>query len=496
MDGKITREKAQELVECLFIKFVDNITALHSAESETVSGGALGTLRDITIGGVTPNGEDATNEFSFIILDASESVALPEPAIAVRYHSGISPDLILKAIDVVKTGIGYPAFFNDSAYIPWFQNIGYSLERARDYGISGCVGGQLQNGENFQSHAAAGGVLNFSKCLELALYQGIDKNTGKKLGADTPDLSKAENIEDVFNAYLGQVEYVAHKLAEIDNIRCAIFQEYFPHPFCSVLVNGCIENGKDSVGWGIDGSARMLFTGMTNVANSFAAIKKLVFDDKTITMAKLIEACKINFEGMEELRQTLINKAPKYGNDDDYVDALTSEVHVRTSEKVMESAKDFWGYPFYLDASIAGGYFSTSILTGAIPDGKKDGEPTSDASHSPSAGTDRKGPTALLKSVSKIPYTYHALLNQKFLPSFLEGKNKQKFAQYLKTWHDLNIGQIQFNVVDKATLQNAQAHPDEYSNLIVRVAGYSAYFIDLAKPLQDDIIERTEQAFH
>jgi formate C-acetyltransferase len=492
--GIITRDEAQELLECLFIKFSDAVV-LYAADSQMANGGGIIGNKAVTIGGVTSSGEDATNEFSFIILDAAESIRLPEPSVALRYHHSISPELISRAIDIVKTGIGYPAFYNDSAYIPWFQSHGYSLEKARNYGINACVG-PIVEGDNYQTQHPIAGVMNLTKILELALFQGKDKDKygGRQLGAETPDIRNATSVEEIMDAYLQQVRHVAHRVAEVDNIRNAILEEHLPTPFCSILIDGCIEKGKDSLTWTQDTSSRFLFTGTTNVANSLAAIKKYVFDEKLINMEELIEACKTNFEGKEELRQMLVNKAPKYGNDDDYVDELAREVHVRTNEAINESAKDRWGNPFNLDASIAGGYFSASISCGAVPDGKLDGEPTADASHSPSAGTDRYGPTAVLKSASKIPFTYPALLNQKFLPRFLEGESKKKFAQYLKTWADLGIGHIQFNVIDKATLLDAQAHPEKYTNLLVRVAGYSAYFVDLAKPLQDDIIRRTEQS--
>jgi pyruvate-formate lyase len=296
------------------------------------------------------------------------------------------------------------------------------------------------------------------------------------------------------DAYLQQVNYFARQVAEIDRIRETINEEYMPMPFGSALVKGCIEKGRECQSWHFAGDGLFLHTGTTNVANSLAAIKKFVFDDKILNMEELIEACRTNFEGKEELRQMLINKAPKFGNDDDYVDMLAKEVHVRSNAEVMKMETRL-GFPYFLNGSIAGGYFSATINTGALPDGKRHGEPCADAVVSPSAGTDRCGPSAVLKSVSKIPYTYMYLLNQKFLPQFLEGENKERFAQYLKTWCELGIGHIQFNVIDKATLLDAQVHPEKHANLIVRVAGYSAYFIDLPKPLQDDIIRRVGQEF-
>jgi formate C-acetyltransferase len=330
--------------------------------------------------------------------------------------------------------------------------------------------------------------------LELALYQGKDKGryTGKQLGAITKDLRQATCIEEVFGAYLEQVRFVARKIAEIDRIRQVLVHKYIPRPFCSAVTDGCIEKGRDCMSWGCPGEARFLTTGLTNVANSLAAIKKFVFEDKLTTMDELIEACRTNFEGREDLRQMLLNRAPKYGNDDDYVDMLAKEVHLRSNEVVMETRDRF--VPIHLDGSIAGGYFAASTFCGALPDGKKDSEPVADGVLSPMAGTDTRGPTAVLKSASKVPFTYFHLLNQKFLANLLEGENKKKFTQYLKTWADLGIGHIQFNVAGKEVLLDAQRDPNKYRNLIIRVAGYSAYFVDLPKELQDDIIKRTEQS--
>jgi pyruvate formate-lyase/glycerol dehydratase family glycyl radical enzyme len=493
-EGRITREEAEELVECLLIKF-NEWALLFPADSQQAVGGGEINDKNITIGGVTPSGEDATSEFSFIILDAAEALRLPLPSLAVRYHKNIPPDFISRAIDVVRTGIGHPAFYNDSVYVPWLQSTGYSLETARSYGLSVCVIGLIQDGENIQTQHAIAGVINLSKCLELAFYQGKDKDKygGKQLGVKTPDLKNATSIEEIMDAYLQQVGHVCRAIGQIDNLRSLILEKYVPQVFCSILTDGCVEKGKDCLTFSKNGSNRILFTGTTNVANSLAAIKKFVFEDKSITMTELIEACRTNFEGKEDLRQALINKAPKYGNDDDYVDKLAAEVHVKSNE-AAKTAKDRWGFPFYLDAGIGGGYFSASLNCGALPDGKLDGEPTADGSHSPTCGTDKLGPTAVLKSAGKIPFTYHTLLNQKFLPKFLEGEEKQKFAQYLRSWFDLGIGHIQFNVVDKTTLLDAQVHPENYADLVVRVAGYSAYFVDLTKALQDDIIRRTEQS--
>jgi formate C-acetyltransferase len=283
-------------------------------------------------------------------------------------------------------------------------------------------------------------------------------------------------------------------MTQIDCIAHAIVVEELPRPFTSALIDDCIETGKDCVSFRHSGTTNVLMVGSTNAANSLAAIKKFIFDDKSLTWDELIQACKTNFEGKEELRQRLINEAPKFGNDDDYVDMLAREVHVRSNKEFMK-LKDYYGFPYRLDGTVAGAYFGFSKACGALPDGKKDSQPCADAVISPSAGTDKRGPTAVLKSVGKVPYTYAHLFNQKFMPQYLEGENKKLFAQYLRTWFDLGIGHIQFNVVDRDTLLDAQAHPEKYADLVVRVAGYSAYFVDLSKEIQDDIIRRTAQSF-
>jgi len=240
----------------------------------------------------------------------------------------------------------------------------------------------------------------------------------------------------------------------------------------------------------------VIIIGPTNVADSLAAVKKFVFDEKKITMKELIEILDRNWEGREDLRQMMLTQAPKYGNDDDYVDLLARDVQNRT-EAVIEEFESNWGLKYVGDGSGVSATYGLAFDTRATPDGRRDGEPFADATLSPAPGADRKGPSAVLKSASKIDtlQTYQQLLNQKFLPQFLQGEYRELFYSYLKTWGDLGISHIQFNVVDRATLLDAQQHPERHMNLIVRVAGYSAYFVDLSKGLQDHIIARAEQGF-
>jgi pyruvate formate-lyase/glycerol dehydratase family glycyl radical enzyme len=492
-EGRITKEQGQELMECLLIKLSERGHLVHPNVVSGASGNS--DWSDITICGVTPEGEDATNEFSFIILDAAKSVKVSVPTIALRYHPKISEQVISKAIDVLRTGIGYPAFFNDSAAIPWLLGRGVALKKAREYVIPSCVNAQIPGMTSRTAYPHLGNV-NLSKCLELALFEGKDKDiyTGKQLGAKTPDPKSFKSIEDLIHAYLVQVNFVADKISKIDKFSQAVIKQYARRPFASALLDGCIKDGTDCAIRKDDIAATILATGLTNVADSLTVIKKFVFDQKIITMAELIEALRTNFDRKEELRQRLINQCPKFGNDDDYADDFARQVHIRTNEEFMKF-KDYYGWPLMLNGSMAGAYYGFSKACGATPDGRKDGEPLADGVISPTAGMDRLGPTAVLKSVSKVTPTYNHLLNQKFLPQFLEGQNKKAFAQYLKTWADLGIYHIQFNVVDRATLLDAQVHPEKYPDLIVRVAGYSAYFADLAKEQQNDIIRRTEQCF-
>jgi choline trimethylamine-lyase len=490
--GKIAREEAQQLFECLILKLLERG---HLA-SPNIAGGGPGNSDwiDYTIGGVDGNGRDVTNEFSYIILDAAKRAHVPEPTVALRYSPKTPDELLMKAIEVLRTGIGYPAFFNDAAIVPWLIGLGVPIGEAREYGIVSCVNAEVP-GRNMRPIYPHAGQFNLLKCLELVLYQGKDKPvfTGLQLGPQTPDPTSFRGGGELMDAYLAQVRFFVGKLATIIKISQSLAQQYMQRPFASALMQRCIEQGKDATALGENLFTSVLVMGATNVANSMAAIKKFVFDEKIVTMEELIEACRTNFDGREALRQRLMKDGPKFGNDDDGVDEIAREVHTRSNEEFMK-CKDLHGFPLIMSGSIAGGYYGLSRACGATPDGRMDHDSTADAVVSPAAGTDRKGPTATLKSVSKITPTYNHLLNQKFLPQLLEGEhNQRKFVQYLRAWGDLGIHHIQFNIVRRETLIEAQKDPRRYPDLIVRVAGYSAYFNDLPKGVQDDIILRTEQ---
>jgi len=491
-EGRISREKAQELMECLFIKVEETGQVVNRSFHATGSGTTL--YQTFTIGGVDRYGNDVSNEISHIIIDAAVAMQTCQTNIALRYHPKINHSLILKAIDLMKTGIGYPDLFNDTVIIPTIMQRGAPLEVARTYTIPSCVQITLP-GKNTQNRIVNGCFLSLGKCLELALNQGKSMNNDRQTGFPTPDPLSFTSIDDVMDAYLRQVNFAVDKVVKINNLAQQIYSQQGQLPFTSVLLDDCIEKGKDCTEWTEYSYSHIIAPGYVNVADSLVAMKKLVFEEKSLTMNELLTALRNNFEGYAELHQKLLN-APKFGNDDDYADRVMRDVVHRT-QKEVNKFKNLWGCPWTLDGSTAGGYYAAGVATWALPDGKREGrmEAYADGTISPAAGRDKKGPTAVIKSMGKIDPPVSQTGNQKFMPQFLEGSNKEKFASYLKTWADLGGWHIQFNTVDRETLVRAQKYPEQYANLVIRVAGYSAHFVDIPRGLQDDIIARTVQSF-
>ena len=488
--GRLSREGALELVEALFIKIHEmahyETREGHGAEA----GGKL--FQNIVIGGVTSEGEDASNEFTLLLLDAGMELRLPETNLALRYHPTLNSEVISKTIDCLRSGIGYPSIFNDSAIIPMLLARNIPLEDTRNYSIPGCVPWQLV-GKSLKTNIPNAGVISTGKCLELALNQGKDPKTGRQMGCLTPDPVTFESVEDVFEAYLSQLGFVAQKIATIGDIAEAIYSRYCPRPFLSALVDGCIEKGKDCTAWQEYPDPNIIITSPIDVADSIAAMKKVVFEEKQATIEELLDALKKNFEGYEELHQRLL-EVPKYGNDEDYADHIAREVHHRSFQE-LQKLNSFWEVPYRTDGAIVAAYVPFGRRCGALPSGRKSGEPFADGTISPYGGFNTEGPTAVLKSVGKVTPLFPELFNQKFEPQFLEGEFKVIFADYLRSWHDLGIYHIQFNVLDEEVLKDAQAKPDKYRDLIVRVAGYSAYFVSLNKDMQDEVIQRVCQGF-
>jgi formate C-acetyltransferase len=492
-EGRLTREQAQELVEHLWLRMNEEGQLVPPAQG--AAGGGLLTARVLTIGGQTPEGDDATNEMTYIVLDATKAIKLTQPAVAVRLHRRTPQEFLYKIVDALRTAAGVFSFFNDEFYIPHLTSLGLPIEDARSYAIEGCMRWVIPG--KAMGQRALGGMFALPKCLEYALYQGVDKFSGKQMGYPTPDPLTFTSIEDVIQAYLTQVRFFTEKLVTIYNLVDVLDEEYLPQPFLSALMDGCIERGQDCRKYKYFAKTILQPVGHITVVNSLAAMKKLVFEEKKVSMAELLDALRNNWEGKEELRRMFFAEAPKFGNDDDYVDLLARDVIQRTTD-VMHSFRNIYGGHFMCDGTGGASYYSYSGFTGATPDGRRDRDLFNDGTISPCIGTDKKGPTAVLNSVGKIDHvrTFTHLFNQKFLPQFLSDEYKDVFAAYLRTWVDLGIHHVQFNVVDRQTLLDAQQHPEKYPDLVVRVAGFSAYFVDLVKEVQDQIIQRTEQTFH
>lgn len=490
--GRMTFEGAVELIQMLWVK-IQELGMMYSPTLSAVYGG-VGLIQSITLGGTDGQGRDITNGMTYAVLEASKRMRTPEPTICMRVHDGTPDELMSAALDVVKTGIGYPSFFNDASMLPLLQRWNVPIEDARDYAISGCVYLEIP-GKNVTRKAYGG--MNLPLALLYALNEGGHPVTGERNGAPTPDPRTFTKVEDIMDAYSEQIRFFFSRQVKIENTCQALYERYLPRPFLSAIIQGCIEKGQDCRKWGYESpiASKCIILGPSNAADSITAIKKNVFDDRKITMDELLQAMAANWEGYEDVRQLMIN-APKYGNDDDYADLIADELQQRTAA-AMEESKNRFGQSVRGDGSGISATYSAGAIVPATPDGRKAGEPLSDATLSPVFGMDHNGPTAVLKSASKISTekSYNHLLNQKFSPSVLDDDQKETFKAYLKTWKDLGVNQIQFNLVDRAELLDAQANPEKHPDLLVRVAGYSAYFVDLSKGLQDSIIARTEQAF-
>jgi formate C-acetyltransferase len=491
--GTITPEKAQELVEYLFLKMNEFGELVPPAMGMGSGGGFVVTTRLLTIGGMTSDGKDATNEMSSITLAARTSLSLIQPTVAIRLHKNTPDAFLYEITDAIRKQPGVYSLFNDEMMIPFLENIGVSTHDARSYSKEGCMRWNIPG--KSVSQRALGGMFSLPKCLEYALNKGIDPLTNKKMGASTPDPLSFTSIEDVLEAYLEQLKFFVEKCVTINNVVEVLDQEYLPQPFLSALIDECIEKGEDCRTYKYVPNSILQPTGQITAINSLAAMKKLIFDEKEVTMQQLLDALKNNWEGQEALRQKFIH-APKFGNDDDYADTIAQEFYSRTSE-VIRSFKDIYGGFFREDGTGGSTYFLGSLLTGATPDGRKAEDLFNDGTISPTPNTDAKGPTAVMNSVAKINHIAGCTncLNQKFLPQFLDGDDKANFVAYLKTFVDLGIHHVQFNIIDREMLLEAQQNPEKYSTLIIRVAGYNAYFVDLNDNLQKQIISRTEQSF-
>lgn len=493
-EGNITESEALELLELLFIRFTE--VGVHF-ESGTRFTEAMGSkFQNISLGGVTPEGKDATNDIDFLLLEAQKRVRLIQPTLSILFHNKMSDDFLLKAAEVVGTGIGMPAFFNNDLNIQSLLNHGASLEDARNHCIIGCV----ERGFSRTANTMAGAPINIAKFLELALNNGRDALSGKQLGPKTGEATAFRSYGELCDAVKRQFQYFAQPFFDLQFTSNALHAEIFPTPFASALVDDCIKKGKD-IG---EGGSRYSMDGCNTVgtvdlANSLAAIKKLVFEEKRITMVQLLEALRTDFDGHEEIHRLLLD-APKYGNDDDYVDEIVREwFDIYWQEFRQKRSTCHLGRPTMPIAFSVSRHFPLGAATGALPSGRKARLPLTDGSVSAMPGTDKKGPTALIRSAAKVIDTTKfgaSLLNMKFHPSALKTRaGLMKLIALVKTYVDWGGHHVQFNVVSADTLREAQLHPEKYRDLIVRVAGFSAFFVQLDPKVQDEIIKRSELRF-
>ena len=488
-EGRISREEAREILQCFWIKMTEIVRAYDSACAKYYAGFSM--TENVTIGGINVDGRDAVNELSYICLEAEAGVQTTQPNLCVRVHPKTPEDFLLKTAEVVRLGRGQPSIFNDEVAIQSLIREGASFEDGRNYYLNGCV--EPTPPDNFGQPNT--GYFNLAKCLELALNDGKCIFSGQQMGLRTGYLKDFNSFDEVMEAFEKQVAYLMNHLVIVVNANAKVLQEIAPLPYFSLVTAGCIEKGKDVM----YGGAKYNYTGIQAVgipdtADSLTALKKLVFEDKVVSREELQEALEKNFEGKEYLRQRLINGAPKYGNDEEYADLVAKDVTEIFSDEVKKY-KNIRGGEYRPGWYTISGHVPLSFVVGALPNGKKAKEFLTD-SISPVHGVDKKGPTAVATSATRLDHVRASnglLLNFKFSPKVLVGdKGLRNWSALIKTYFDQGGREAQFNVVNTETLKDAQKHPERHKGLSVRVAGYSAYFIELDPGVQNDIIDRTE----
>ena len=489
--GIISKQEALEILECLWLKFNQIVYLRNQHSAKYFAGFPIGF--NIAIGGIDENGCNIYNELSLLLLKAQYHLGLPQPNLSVRLNKNSSHELIQEAIKVVAKGSGMPQFFNDEAIVnSMIKDLGIEEKDARNYAIVGCVE-LTTHGNNLGWSDAA--MFNLNKALELTMNHGKCLLTNEPIGLDLGSIETYESFEDLENAFQKQIDYFIEKMMKAEIVVEKAHQDCLPTAFLSTVIDSCLEKGVDVT----RGGAKYNLSGIqmiqiANLADSLAAIKVLVYDEKMITRHELLEALQADFKGYEIIQTMLLNKVPKYGNDVKWVD----ELGAKWAGYFRERMKDYTNY--------RGGLYHTGMYTvsahvpmgenvGASPDGRNALTPLADGGMSPVYGRDMSGPTAVLKSVSRMKDSYTTnggLLNMKFLPEFFKTETgMMKFENFLRAFVDLKIPHIQFNVVRREDLLDAKLHPEQHRSLTIRVAGYTAYFVELAGKLQDEIIERT-----
>lgn len=486
----LNKKFALEIMECLWLKFNQIVYLRNKNSAKFFAGFPIGF--NVALGGVDSENNDYLNEVSYICLKAQEEIGLPQPNLSVRLNKNTDENFLKQSIKVVSKGSGMPQFFNDKAIIPALENLGIDKIDARDYAIVGCVELTTQGNNLGWSDAA---MFNLNKVLELTLNGGKCLITGETLAPNYGDLTEYKTFEQLENAFKKMMDYFIEKMIlaceEVEKVHINLL----PSPFLSSVIDNCIEKGIDVT----NGGAKYNLSGIqmiqiANLADSLAAIKSLVFDNKKINQNQLLNALKTNFKEDKIIRLRLLNKVPKYGNDVEWVDDLGVKWAKYFKQK-LSTYTNYRGGKYHTGMYTVSAHIPMGKNVGASADGRFSKEPLADGGMSPVYGRDVNGPTAVLKSVSRIDKNLTSnggLLNMKFLPEFFETETGiDKFSKMMRAFVDLEIPHVQFNVVKKEDLLNAQNEPEKYKSLTIRVAGYTAYFTELAKELQDEIIKRT-----
>ncbi len=492
-EGRLDRDKAKELLECLWVKF-NNQPAPPKVGITLKESSTYTDFANINTGGITPDGRDGVNEVSYLILECMDEMKLLQPSSNVQISKKTPKEFLLKACEISRKGWGQPAFYNTEAIISELLNAGKSIEDARKGGTSGCV----ETGAFGNEAYILTGYFNLPKILEITLFNGYDHMTEQQIGLKLGCAEDFKSYEELFNAYKKQIDYFLNIKIRGNNVIEKLYAQLMPVPFLSIITNDCIAKGRDyNAGGARYNTTYIQGVGIGTITDSLAAIKYNVYDEKKFGMQELIKAIEADFEGYELIHNLVRNRTPKYGNDDTYAD------------EIMYSVFDYYCSSVTGRPNVKGGTYGVNMLPTtchvyfgevmiASPNGRLAHKPVSEGI-SPEKGADLYGPTAVVKSASKMDHlrTGGTLLNQKFTPSVVAGETGlEQMANLVRAYFELDGHHIQFNVIDRKTLLDAQQNPEEYRDLIVRVAGYSDHFRNLSKALQDEIIERTEQSFH
>ena len=489
-EGTVTQEEVYEMLQSFWVKFNNHPSppkvGVTAEESNTYTDFCL-----INVGGVKEDGSDGVNEMSYILLDVIREMRLLQPSSMIQVSKKNPDRFIRAAVEIIKTGFGQPSVFNTDALVQEMLRAGKDVRDARNGGCSGCV----ETGAFGTEAYILTGYFNLPKILELTLNDGFDKRTGKQIGLKTGTATDYRTYEELFAAYKAQVQHFMRIKLTGNNIIERIFMKYMPVPFLSVLIEDCIRNGKDYMCGGARyNSSYVQGVGLGSITDMLTALRYHVYDKKTIAMETMEKALANDFKGFEELQYQLVYHTPKYGNDDDYADEQEVQVFDMYYD-VLSGHKSPRGADYRVNMLPTTCHVYFGKVTGATPDGRNAWKVLSEGI-SPVQGADTNGPTAVIRSAAKIDHikTGGTLLNQKFTPSLLsteEGCNN--LVHLIRAYFRMDGHHIQFNVVDADTLREAQKHPEDYRDLIVRVAGYSDYFHDLGEDLQNEIICRTEQ---